>query len=317
MSKRKIGGLGAGRGLGALLPVSEPSGVREIATSSIQQNPRQPRTYFDEAALDELAASIREHGIIQPLIVSKRDEDSYELIAGERRWRASQRAGLAVVPVIVRETTPQQLLELALIENVQRADLNALEEAQAYQSLKDEFGLSDDMIARRLGKNSRESIANTRRLLNLAPEAQQALLKNQISAGHGRALLKLKTPEQQLQALTTIVAEEWNVRDVERLGDLAREYDDIDRALAEMRAQRGGRVEPARRVPTAPPAPSIPAKANPLAAEDEDVKRAIERILGTPVNVVRSDKDVRVTVVFHTKEKLQEFFDLLNSSSTA
>ena len=111
MTKRKIGGLGTGRGLGALLPVNEPSGVREIPTDSIRQNPRQPRTYFDDEALDELAASIREHGVIQPLIVSKRDEDSYELIAGERRWRAAQRAGLAAVPVIVRETTPQQLLD--------------------------------------------------------------------------------------------------------------------------------------------------------------------------------------------------------------
>src|SRR5262245_21645573 len=243
MTKRKIGGLGTGRGLGALLPLNEPSGVREIATDSIRQNPRQPRTYFDDAALDELAASIREHGVIQPLIVSKRDEDSYELITGERRWRASQRAGLAVVPVIVRETTPQQLLELALIENVQRADLNALEEAHAYQSLKDEFGLSDEMIAQRLGKNSRESITNTRRLLNLAPEAQQALLKNQISAGHGRALLKLKTAEQQQKALEVIVADEWSVRDVERLGDLVHKHgDDIEQALAMLRTQRANRT---------------------------------------------------------------------------
>lgn len=313
MSKRKIGGLGSGRGLGALLPVDEPSGVLEVATSSIRQNPRQPRTYFDDAALDELAASIREHGVIQPLIVSKRDDDSYELIAGERRWRASQRAGLASVPVIVRETTPQQLLELALIENVQRADLNALEEAQAYQSLKDEFGLSDDMIAQRLGKNSRESIANTRRLLNLIPEAQQALLKNQISAGHGRALLKLKTAEQQQKALEAVVVDELNVRDAERLGELVHQHgDDIDRALDELRAQRASRPSAPRRA--GPTAPAAPAPVNKLAAEDLDVKREIERILATPVNISRTDKDVRVTIVFHTDEKLQEFFDLINSA---
>jgi ParB family chromosome partitioning protein len=313
MTKRKIGGLGAGRGLGALLPVNEPSGVREIPTDSIRQNPRQPRTYFDDEALDELAASIREHGVIQPLIVSKRDEESYELIAGERRWRAAQRAGLAAVPVIVRETTPQQLLELALIENVQRADLNALEEAHAYQSLKDEFGLSDDMIARRLGKNSRESIANTRRLLNLAPEAQQALLKNQISAGHGRALLKLKTTEQQQKALEAMIADEWNVRDAEQFGDLVREHgDDIDQALAALRTQRTNRVGAARRpTPTAQP---NPAKNNTLAAEDQAVKREFERILATPVSVLRTDKEVRVTIIFHTEEKLQEFFDLINSA---
>src|SRR5215211_806478 len=312
MTKRKIGGLGAGRGLGALLPVNEPGGVREVPTDSIRQNPRQPRTYFDDEALDELAASIREHGVIQPLIVSKRDEDSYELIAGERRWRASQRAGLAAVPVIVRETTPQELLELALIENVQRADLNALEEAQAYQSLKDEFGLSDDMIARRLGKNSRESITNTRRLLNLAPEAQQALLKNQISAGHGRALLKLKTAEQQQKALEVIIADEWNVRGAERLGDLVHAYgDDIEQALAALRTQRTNRTGAVRR--TTPTARPNSAKSNTLAAEDQEIKREFERILVTPVNVLRTDKDVRVTIIFHTEEKLQEFFDLINS----
>jgi ParB family chromosome partitioning protein len=312
MTKRKIGGLGAGRGLGALLPVNELGGVREIPTESIRQNPRQPRTYFDNEALDELAASIREHGVIQPLIVSKRDEDSYELIAGERRWRASQRAGLAAVPVIIRETTPQQLLELALIENVQRADLNALEEAHAYQALKDEFGLSDDMIARRLGKNSREAIANTRRLLNLAPEAQQALLKNQISAGHGRALLKLKTAEQQQKALEAMIADEWSVRDAELLGDLVRKHgDDIDRALAELRTQRTNRSGSARR---AAPAAQPNSTRNMLAAEDQEVKSQFERILATPVNVLRTDKDVRVTIIFHTEEKLQEFFDLINSA---
>jgi ParB family chromosome partitioning protein len=317
MNKRKIGGLGTGRGLGALLPVGEASGVREVATSSVQQNPRQPRTYFDEAALEELAASIREHGIIQPLIVSKRDEDSYELIAGERRWRAAQRAGLATVPVIVRETTPQQLLELALIENVQRADLNALEEAQAYQSLKDEFGLSDEVIARRLGKNSRESIANTRRLLNLPPDAQQSLLRNEISAGHGRALLKLKTAEQQTKALGAIVADDWNVRDVERLGSLVHEYnDDIDQAIAAMRAARAGRAETTRSA-QAPAIQPKRAQSNTRDAEDEEVKRQFEQILGTPVNVARTEKEVRVTIVFHTSEKLQEFFELLNSAQTS
>ena len=313
MTKRKIGGLGTGRGLGALLPVSEPSGVREVPTDSIRQNPRQPRTYFGEEALDELAASIREHGVIQPLIVSKRDEDSYELIAGERRWRAAQRAGLAAVPVIVRETTPQQLLELALIENVQRADLNALEEAHAYQSLKDEFGLSDDMIARRLGKNSRESIANTRRLLNLVPEAQQALLKNQISAGHGRALLKLKSAEQQQKALKVMIADEWSVRDAEQFGALVHEHgDDIEQALATLRDRRSNRTGPARR--STPATQPSSAKNSTLAAEDQEVKREFERILATPVNVLRTDKDVRVTIIFHTEEKLQEFFDLINSA---
>ncbi len=312
MNKRVRGGMG--RGLDSLFTPATPStGVREVVTTSIQQNPRQPRTYFDEQALEELAASIREHGIIQPLIVSKRDEDTYELIAGERRWRAAQRAGLERVPVIVRETTPQQLLELALIENVQRSDLNALEEAYAYQALKDDFGLSDEAIAHRLGKQSREAIANTRRLLQLAPDAQQALLKGTLSAGHGRALLKLKDADQQARALQMVVENELSVREVERLGDLVKANgDDLDLALATLREQRAVNGNTRKPAPKTPAQASLPREQSP---EDLDVKREMERVLGTPVQLSRTEKDLRVTIVFHTDEKLQEFFDMLRSAS--
>jgi ParB family chromosome partitioning protein len=311
MNKRQRG---LGSGLGALLPADvERSGVREIAVDSIRQNPRQPRTQFDEQALDDLAASIREHGIIQPLIVSERAEGIYELVAGERRWRASQRAGLDRVPVIVRETTPQQLLELALIENVQRADLNALEEAHAYQTLWEEFSLSDSQIARRVGKNSRETIANTRRLLKLPPEVQDAVLKNRISAGHGRALLKLDVEDQQRAALDAILADDLSVRETEQLGDLTKELaGDFTRALASLREQRSARAQEQRR--SARPTKAAPGGTATLSAEDQEVKREMERILGTPVSITRSDRDLRVTIVFHTDEKLQEFFDLLNAS---
>jgi ParB family chromosome partitioning protein len=311
MNKRR-GGLGSG--LDALLPSATPSGgAREVGISTIQQNPRQPRTHFDDSALEELATSIREYGIIQPLIVSQRGADRYELVAGERRWRAAQRAGLERVPVIVRETTQQQLLELALIENVQRADLNPIEEAHAYEALKGDFGLSDGDIARRLGKGSREAIANTRRLLNLAPEAQQALLRQQISAGHGRALLKLKESEQQQQALALMLADDWTVREAERFGDLIKELGDLDAALAAIRAQRMGHS--ASNKPTKRAAAPAPARADATTTtEDLDIKRQMERILGTPVSLARTDKDLRVTIVFHTDEKLQEFFDLLNAT---
>jgi ParB family chromosome partitioning protein len=313
MNKRR-GGLGSG--LDALLPSAAPSGgVREVAITSIQQNPRQPRTQFDDSALDELAASIREHGIIQPLIVSERGLDRYELVAGERRWRAAQRAGLEHVPVIVREATQQQLLELALIENVQRADLNPIEEAHAYESLKEDFGLSDGDIARRLGKGSREAIVNTRRLLNLAPEAQQALLLQQISAGHGRALLKLKDIEQQQQALEALLAEDWTVREAERFGDLVKELGDTSAALAAIRQQRGSRAESEQRPKRATP-PQAQARAGSISAEDQDLRRSMEQILGTPVSIARTDRDLRVTIVFHTEEKVQEFFDLLNSTQS-
>jgi len=311
---RRRGGIGSG--LGALLPSeAQQGGVREVAVSSIRQNSRQPRTSFDEVALDELAASIREHGIIQPLIVSERAEGDYELVAGERRWRAAQRAGIEQVPVIVRETTPQQLLELALIENVQRADLNALEEAHAYQSLKDEFGLSDGQIAQRVGKNNRVTVTNTRRLLKLPQQAQDAILTKSITAGHGRALLKFETSEQQQVALAAIVADDLSVREAELFGDLAKDFDgDIDRALSAIRAKRAGRVGSDKPVLSAQPATQqTPPPQTPLLSDDDrEISREMERILGTPVSMTRTDKTLRVTIIFHTDEKLQEFFDMLN-----
>lgn len=198
---------------------SAPQGVKEVDIDAIRENRNQPRTHFDEQALAELADSIREHGLIQPLIVTIYHSGGYELIAGERRWRAARQAGLRRVPVLVKDATPQQLLELALVENIQRADLNPLEEGRAYQTLKDEFGLKDDEIAQRVGK-SRVAIVNARRLIKLIPAVQQALIAGTISAGHGRALLRLELPEHQAAALALIQRNELNVRESERLADL-------------------------------------------------------------------------------------------------
>ncbi|RRR74058.1 MAG: ParB/RepB/Spo0J family partition protein [Candidatus Viridilinea halotolerans] len=214
---------GLGSGLDALMAsgdAPESGVVRQIPVAAIRGNRSQPRTHFAEQALEELAASIREHGLIQPIIVSEDDAGGYELIAGERRWRAAQRAGMSVVPALVKSATPQQLLELALVENIQRADLNALEEALAYQALKDDFGLSDDVIARRVGK-SRVAVVNTRRLIRLQPEARQALLDGTISAGHGRALLRLEQPTDQNAALELVVRRDLSVRETERLAEVA------------------------------------------------------------------------------------------------
>lgn len=214
---------GLGSGLDALIP-GGPSpteqAVRQISVEAIRENRSQPRTRFDEQALDELAASIREHGLIQPLIVSEDAPGRYELIAGERRLRAARRAGLAEVPALIKSATPQQLLELALVENVQRADLNPLEEGMAYQTLKDEFGLSDDLIAQRVGK-SRVAIVNARRLIRLIPSARQALLDGTISAGHGRALLRFEQADEQTAVLDLLVRRDLNVREAERLAELA------------------------------------------------------------------------------------------------
>jgi ParB family chromosome partitioning protein len=212
---------GLGSGFDALFPsnAGTTQAVRDIPIDEIRENRSQPRTHFDEQALDELAASIREHGLIQPLIVTEHPEGGYELIAGERRWRAARRAGLAQAPALVKDATPQQLLELALVENIQRADLNPLEEGQAYQTLKDEFGLKDEEIAQRVGK-SRVAVVNTRRLIKLVFEAQQRLLDGTLSAGHGRALLRLEQPAQQVAALGIVVQNQLTVRETERLTEL-------------------------------------------------------------------------------------------------
>ncbi len=167
-------------------------------------------------ALDELAASIREHGILQPLLVSQRSEDEFELIAGERRWRAAQRAGLSSVPVIVKESTPRTRLELALIENIQRSDLNPVEEALAFRQLLDEYGLTQQELGARLGKR-REAVTNRLRLLQLPEPALQALVDGTISDGHGRALLMVEPAEQRVALLERVVAEGLNVRQTEAL----------------------------------------------------------------------------------------------------
>jgi ParB family chromosome partitioning protein len=187
-----------------------------VPVEKIIPNPRQPRSHFDPAALEELAASIREHGIIQPLLVSRAENDGYVLIAGERRWQASKLAGLAEVPVIVRQTTDLERLELALIENVQRADLNPLEEANAYRQLSDEFRLSHEEIATRVGK-SRVAVTNTLRLLKLPAAAQQALVDGVISEGHARALLGLTNPLAQEAALKKVREHDLTVRQTEEL----------------------------------------------------------------------------------------------------
>ncbi len=218
---------GLGRGLDALIPVGDftseshatpaSTGYQTLLVTSISRNPRQPRSQIAQEELAELAASIRENGILQPLIVSPTVEPGrYMVIAGERRLLAASQAGLDAVPVIIREATEQQRLELALIENVQRADLTPLEAAEAYRQLTDDFNLSHEQIAKRLGK-SRVSITNTLRLLKLPEDVRTALTKEEISEGHARALLGLPTPQAQSAALRSIIKHELNVRKTEDL----------------------------------------------------------------------------------------------------
>jgi ParB family chromosome partitioning protein len=219
MAKRS----GLGKGLDALITSTEPdsipkteSGIQQVAVEKIIPNPRQPRTHFNEKELDELAASINEHGIIQPLIVSPNGDGQYTLIAGERRLKASRQAKLESVPVVIREVSDQQQLEWALIENIQRADLSPLEEAEAYHQLSDEFGLSHAKIADQVGK-SRVAVTNTIRLRDLSIYVKQALIDRIITEGHARSLLGLATPEAQAAALKQITSLGLNVRQTEQL----------------------------------------------------------------------------------------------------
>jgi ParB family chromosome partitioning protein len=223
---------GLGRGLDALIPsgsaTRSPDASRvtvetaatvpnELPTASISPNPYQPRAHIDRQQLEELTASIRTHGIVQPLIVTPADaDDQWHLIAGERRWRAAQRAGLTRVPVIIKHAAPQEMLELALVENIVRADLNPLEEAVAFQQLIEEFGISQSELAGRVGR-SRVAVSNTLRLLH-APEAvKDALLRGHVTEGHARALLGLSSSSDQVEALRLVIDQQLNVRQTEQL----------------------------------------------------------------------------------------------------
>jgi ParB family chromosome partitioning protein len=209
-----------GRGLESLIPgigsEDERAGVTTVDVDALEPNPLQPRTRWDDELLDSLAASIREHGVIQPIVVSRHGRTRpFQIIAGERRWRAAQRAGLSSVPILVREATPAQLLELALVENIQRADLNAIEEALAYRHLTVEFGMKQAEIATRVGK-SRPAIANSLRLLTAPESMRDAVASEQISAGHAKALLAVEDPVVQQRLLEQVIRHGLNVRETER-----------------------------------------------------------------------------------------------------
>ena len=227
---------GLGRGLGALIP-PKPSapvyptnplthaipgtelppptqGIQQIPVEQIERNPHQPRTHFDHAQLEDLISSIKEHGVIQPLVVSPLPDGRYQLIAGERRLRASTIAGLTTVPALVRTVTEQEKLELAVIENVQRQDLNPIEEAKAYQRLMDEFSLTQDVVSKKMSK-SRPQVANTVRLLQLAPPIQDTLIQGRTSAFNARRLLSLSNHEERFKLFEAMLAGNFTVRQTE------------------------------------------------------------------------------------------------------
>jgi ParB family transcriptional regulator, chromosome partitioning protein len=214
MAQRKA----LGRGLNALLgtPDLEGEQLREIDIDRILPNSHQPRKTFEEESLNELADSIREHGLVQPIVVRPLEDGFFQLIAGERRWRASQRVGLSRVPAVIREAGEHAALELALIENLQREDLNPMEEAQAYERLIADFGMTQEEVARRVGKN-RATISNMLRLLKLPPEVQQWLRENRLSTGHAKALLSLNDLDAILDSAKRIIQGNYSVRQAEML----------------------------------------------------------------------------------------------------
>ncbi len=278
---------GLGKGLDALIPGGETKeepasnsdqGIKQIPITQIQPNPQQPRVQMNEQALEELAASIREHGILQPLIVSKADDKKYILIAGERRWRAAKLAGLTHVPVIEREVTEQGQLELALIENVQRADLTPLEMAEAFRTLSEDFSLTHEQIAERVGK-SRTSVTNTLRLLNLPDKVRNALAEGLISEGHARALLGLPNPNAQQAALSTILNLGLNVRQTENL---------VKKLSGE-------------KPPSKPkPAPS---------PEAQMLESRLRNFFGTKVNLNESKNGGSLVIYYYSDEELNEILD--------
>lgn len=274
---------GLGRGLDSLIPVRESQpptmGIQHIPVGSISPNPRQPRTSFDPQELAELAASIREHGIIQPLLLAEsEDPDQYCLIAGERRLLAARLAGLTTIPAIVRQASQQDLVEVALVENVQRADLSPLEAAEAFRQLAEEFQLSHEEIAARVGK-SRTSITNTLRLLKLPASVQAALATRRITEGHARALLALASQQAQIAALDSILKHGLNVRQTEEL----------------VRKMSGEK-------PASQPKPVPPAE---LVALEERLRSG----LGTKVNLTRGRKGGTLVIHYYSDEELDSLVE--------
>ncbi len=215
---------GLGRGLSALLSennLNVAGQVQEIPLNQIVANPYQPRTLFDPLKMEDLITSIKEHGVLQPILVRQIGANKYQLVAGERRFRASQAAGLTSVPALIKTVTDQTQLEIAIVENLQREDIGALESARAFRRLIDEFSMTQDSVSKRVGK-SRSAVANTLRLLNLPEEIQDSLERNEISEGHARALLMITDREYLLQAWSSVVKRGLSVRDTEKLARTTR-----------------------------------------------------------------------------------------------
>ena len=288
---------GLGKGLDSLIPASVPKMEAEqevvktesnaqgtyVKITKVEPNREQPRKNFDEDALQELADSIKQYGIVEPLIVQDR-KTHYEIIAGERRWRAAKLAGLKEVPVIVRNYTEQEIVEISLIENIQREDLNPIEEAQAYKRLLTEFHLKQDEVAERVSK-SRTAVTNSMRLLKLCDEVQQMIIDDMITTGHARALISIEDPEQQYTIAQKVFDEKLNVRDVEKL------------------VKNLNKPEKAKKEPVADKA---------LEVVYQHLEEKLKQSLGTKVSIAsKGDGAGKLEIEFYTHDDLEKITDLL------
>ncbi|MGI6603766.1 MAG: ParB/RepB/Spo0J family partition protein [Firmicutes bacterium] len=285
MSRKNQGKRGLGRGLAALIPESEPhegETIQQVPLREIRPNAHQPRQVFDEEKLAELTESVRTHGVLQPVVL-RPVIGGYELVAGERRWRAAQAAGLSAIPAVVRELSDSEMTEVALIENIQREDLNPLEEAAAYERLSQEFGLTQEELARRVGK-SRSHIANILRLLNLPPEVQANVSRGTITMGHARALLALPEAALQAQVCRQIIDKGLSVRETENL---------VRSQLSKKERQK-----------------KKEAPANPWLAEMET---RLKQTLSTQVRIKQGRRRGKIEIEYYSLEDLERLTALLLS----
>jgi len=271
-----------GKGLGALIPLGEEglkSGLFEIPVTEIRPNPYQPRKSFPEEKMEELVASIQARGVLFPVIL-RRWVDGYELVAGERRWRAAKEAGLKTIPALIKDVSSDEILEIALIENLQREDLNPLEEAEAYQRLIQDHGFTQEEISRRVGKD-RASIANTLRLLHLPPQLKEDLIRGRLTMGHARALLSLEAEGKQLRARNIVIARGLSVRETERW----------------VQGRKRGRA--------------IPRKGPPLNPQWRAIEEDLQKELGTRVKVIKGKAAGRVEIEFYSEKDLDRIWRLI------
>ena len=289
---------GLGRGLGALIPTSGrvAGGYREIAVSSIVPNAHQPRASFDEEPLDALADSIGRVGVLQPVLVRQIESDRFELIAGERRWRAAKRAGLQTIPALVRSVADQESLEEALVENLHREDLNPLEEAAAFLQLQQDFGLTQQAVASRVGR-SRAAVTNATRLLQLPPDVQELIASRRLSAGHGRALAGVADSTRQVSLARQVVGQGWSVRQLE-------DHLRASGASPEIAADGG----PAKQAEEADAGPAAAAVSESALLELENL---LAEYLSTTVRVEIGERKGRLTVEFADLDDLERIYHLV------